>query len=267
MCVGVCERSGFKYRKRQNKEQRQDKLSQKLAEKLRSGQMLESLRTWTSSSLRGSPLNSGKFLRMSTVRILSTSRSVLLRKRMMDTLRKSLLLTMVSKMFILSTKRFVLRSSIKTWNHPHTHTHTIILWFFSGFICAPIKDSVVIIWLLIWTAATTEGTIEFQGPTTKTALCDPQMLCLSDVSRLLGNLKKSGEEWSHCLTKTSTSALRDQKCALTVPDRTRTTKPWRVSMWSRRSTETTSASGTSARPHPPSWRESSWWQSRAPRCL
>ena len=98
------------------------------------------LRTCTSSRRRGSPLNSGKFLRMSTVWIFSTNRSVLLRKRMMETLRKSLLLTMVSKIFMLSTRRFVLRSSIKTWSHTqthtHTHAHTVILCVFRFYLCA-----------------------------------------------------------------------------------------------------------------------------------
>lgn len=136
------------------------------------------LRTCTSSSLRGSPRNSGKFLRMSAVQIFSTSRSVLLRKRMMDTLRKSLLLTIVSKMFMLSTRRFVLRSSIKTWSHTHTH----LSFVFSGFISAPINDPLIIIWLLIWTAAMTEGAIKFPQPPTKRALFESQILGISDVS-------------------------------------------------------------------------------------
>lgn len=43
----------------------------------------------------------------------------------------------------------------------------------------PIKGSVVIIWPLIWTRATTVGTMKFPQRTTKRALCLPQMLCVS----------------------------------------------------------------------------------------
>lgn len=43
----------------------------------------------------------------------------------------------------------------------------------------PIKGSVVIIWPLTWTRATTVGTMKFPQRTTKRALCLPQMLCVS----------------------------------------------------------------------------------------
>lgn len=52
-----------------------------------------------------------------------------------------------------------------------------------------------------------------------------------------------------------------------VPGRTPTKTPWRGSTWSRRNTETTSASATSDLPHPPSWKGSFWWQSHARRSL
>lgn len=148
------------------------------------------MRTCTSSSLRGSPLNSGKFLRMSTVRIFSTSRSVLLRKRMMETFRKSLLLTMVSKMFMLSTRRFVLRSSIKTWNNTHSALLFAFFFPFPGLICAAIKDSVAIIWPLIWTGATTVGTIKFPQRTTKIPLYEPLMMRLPLVHFITQRVKR-----------------------------------------------------------------------------
>lgn len=119
---------------------------------------LKTLCTCTSSSLRGSPLNSGKFLRMSTVRIFSTSRSVLLRKRMMETFRKSLLLTIVSKMFMLSTRRFVLRSSIRTCRNTQSTSFFSFLSI-QGFM-----------WFLIWTGAITVGRIRFPQDTTKAVL-------------------------------------------------------------------------------------------------
>uniref|UniRef100_A0A0E9SUR7 Uncharacterized protein n=1 Tax=Anguilla anguilla TaxID=7936 RepID=A0A0E9SUR7_ANGAN len=54
---------------------------------------------------------------MATHLTFSSSKSVLLRKRMMETLLKTRLLTIVSKMLSDSMSRFVCRSSISTWSN------------------------------------------------------------------------------------------------------------------------------------------------------
>ena len=72
---------------------------------------------WTASNDWLLPLNCGKNSWILTRCIFCSSRSVLLRKRMMETLVKARLLTIVSKMLHDSTKRFVCRSSNNTWSN------------------------------------------------------------------------------------------------------------------------------------------------------
>lgn len=72
---------------------------------------------WISPSERGSPLNSGKLSWIFLCLIFSVRRSVLLKKRITDTFLKQRLLTIVSKMLTLSTRRFVTRSSKSVWSN------------------------------------------------------------------------------------------------------------------------------------------------------
>ena len=72
-------------------------------------------KSWTSFITLGSPLNCGKNRLKSDVGSFFFSRSVLLRKRMMETSLKHLLFTIVSKMLQLSSNRGVLLSSTITW--------------------------------------------------------------------------------------------------------------------------------------------------------
>lgn len=71
----------------------------------------------TSSILWGSPWKAGKKSFILVYLIFSKSRSVLFRNRMIDTLAKNLLLTIVSKILHDSTSRFVVLSSIRTWSN------------------------------------------------------------------------------------------------------------------------------------------------------
>lgn len=84
---------------------------------------------WTSSSLFGSARGgnwSGKWSLMLETLIFSFSKSVLLRKRMMDTFANVLLLTMASKMSQDSTRRFVLLSSRRDWSYSLEETRNNI---------------------------------------------------------------------------------------------------------------------------------------------
>jgi len=72
---------------------------------------------WTSFSEHGSPRKCGKYSRMSTTAIFSSSRSVLLRNRMIEMCENALLLTIVLNMLQDSMRRFVRRSSNRTWSN------------------------------------------------------------------------------------------------------------------------------------------------------
>lgn len=76
----------------------------------------------TSVNSCGLPRNCGKYDATFTSLIFNSSRSVLLRKRMMDTCENDLLLTIVSKMLHDSMKRLVLRSSKSTWSNSELAT-------------------------------------------------------------------------------------------------------------------------------------------------
>ena len=76
---------------------------------------MSSRKHWTSLMSRGSPPKWGKYRLKSECGNFSLNRSVLLRKRMIETSLKHLLFTMVSKILQLSSKRGVLLSSTITW--------------------------------------------------------------------------------------------------------------------------------------------------------
>jgi len=71
----------------------------------------------TSLRLVELPENDGKYWLMSDTLTLSASRSVLFRKRIIETCTKDLLLTIVWKMLHDSTRRLVQRSSNRTWSY------------------------------------------------------------------------------------------------------------------------------------------------------
>lgn len=64
-----------------------------------------------------SPAKFGNHVLMLTCLILCSSKSVLFRNKMIDTLEKCLWLTIVSKMLHDSIRRLVCRSSIRTWSN------------------------------------------------------------------------------------------------------------------------------------------------------
>ena len=72
---------------------------------------------WTSFRNFELPKNLGKKWLMSETSTFSASKSVLFRKRITETCAKHLLLTIVSKMLQDSMRRFVKRSSNRTWSY------------------------------------------------------------------------------------------------------------------------------------------------------
>ena len=72
---------------------------------------------WTSASLCGSPWKFGKKFLILVCFTLLSSKSVLFKKSITETLEKNLLFTIVSKMLQDSTSRLVILSSIRTWSN------------------------------------------------------------------------------------------------------------------------------------------------------